>query len=264
MSTYHYVTLDPTGNLTCLVTDPVDPADQQILTRKLLEQCEQVAYLVPPEKPEAVAGIRLMGGEFCGNAAMASAAWLVRDEIGQGEEKALLLEVSGANEPVLCMVRKNADGFEGTVNMPGIPDVKMKTFFGIPFTAVRMEGITHLICEGRTFTEDQAETLLRKIAEQLPDEAVGLLQWDSVTRWLVPLVYVRGSGSLVWEHGCGSGSAAVGAAEALRSESAETTVCVNQPGGIIRVTAGAENGRITGLSISGSVLTGTEKSIQIS
>ena len=264
MKTYRYVTLDPTGNLTCLVTDPVDPADEQTLTRKLLEQCEQVAYLMPPEKPEAVAGIRLMGGEFCGNAAMASAAWLIRDEIGPGEEKTLLLEVSGAKEPVLCSVRKNADCFEGTVNMPGIPDIEMATCCGIPFTAVRMEGIIHLICEGRTFTEDEAETLLRRIAEQLPDEAVGLLQWNSAACWMVPLVYVRGSGSLVWEHGCGSGSAAVGAAEALRSGNPETTVRVNQPGGVIRVTAGTENGRITGVSISGSVRTGAENSIQIS
>ena len=48
MKTYRYVTLDPTGNLTCLVLDPADPADEAALTRKLLEQCEQVAYLVPP------------------------------------------------------------------------------------------------------------------------------------------------------------------------------------------------------------------------
>ena len=86
MKSYRYVTLDPTGNLTCLVLDPVDPAEEAEVTRQLLGECEQVAYLVPPEKPEAVAGIRLMGGEFCGNAAMAAAAWLARDGMAQGEE----------------------------------------------------------------------------------------------------------------------------------------------------------------------------------
>ena len=38
MTGYRYVLLDPTGNLTCLVLDPVDPADEADLTRILLEQ----------------------------------------------------------------------------------------------------------------------------------------------------------------------------------------------------------------------------------
>ena len=263
MRNYHYVMLDPTGNLTCLVTDPADPADEAALTRKLLEKCEQVAYLKPPMKPEAAAGIRLMGGEFCGNAAMASAAWLIRDEIGRGEEKALLLEVSGAADPVLCTVRRTAEGFEGTVCMPGIPETGEMAIRGIPFTLVRMEGIVHLICEGMTFEAEEAGLLIREAAELLPDRAVGLLQWNSGTQYMLPLVYVRGSGSLVWEHGCGSGSAAVGAAEALKSGKKETTVCVRQPGGTIRVAAEAEKGRILSLSITGQVKTGPEESIQI-
>ena len=263
MNTYRYVTLDPTGNLTCLVLDAVDPADEADLTRKLLEQCEQVAYLKPPARPEAVAGIRLMGGEFCGNAAMAAAAWLVKDEIAPETEKALLLEVSGAADPVLCTVRKTADGFEGTVNMPGVPEIGEETLCGIPFTVVRMEGIVHLVREGGTFRADVAEALIGQIAQQLPDEAVGLLQWDSSTKRMVPLVYVRGSGSLKWEHGCGSGSAAVGALEALRSGQAETAVCVEQPGGMIRVNTAAGDGKILSVSITGKIELGNEETVRI-
>ena len=263
MKTYRYVTLDPTGNLTCLVLDPVEPGDEAALTRTLLEQCEQVAYLEPPARPEAVAGIRLMGGEFCGNAAMAAAAWLVKDEVTPETEKSLLLEVSGAADPVLCTIRKTADGFEGTVNMPGIPEIGEATLCGIPFTAVRMEGIVHLIREGGGFREDVAEALIRQIAQQLPDEAVGLLQWNRNTRQMIPLVFVRGSGSLKWEHGCGSGSAAVAAMEALRDGQPETAVCVEQPGGTIRVNAAAENGRIVSVSITGKVGLGTEETVRI-
>lgn len=261
MSAYEYVILDPTGNLTALVTDPVNPEDEKILTRELLKQSEQVAYLEAPSMPGAVAAIRLMGGEFCGNAAMAAAAWLVRDEIAAGEEKALLLEVSGAADPVRCTVRKTAEGFEGTVEMPGVPEIGKETLCGIPFTVVRMEGIVHLIPEGRTFEPAEAETLLREIAGQLPDEAAGLLQWDREERYMRPLVWVRGSGSLTWEHGCGSGSAAIGAAEALRD--GEKTVPVNQPGGTIRATAEKENGAVTAVSITGKVRIGDENSIQI-
>ena len=96
MKSYRYVLLDPTGNLTALVLDPADPEDERLLTSELLKLSEQVAYLEPPKEPGAVAAIRLMGGEFCGNAAMASAAWLIRDEAEQGRPKTLLLEVSGA------------------------------------------------------------------------------------------------------------------------------------------------------------------------
>lgn len=263
MKEFRYITLDPTGNLTCLVLDPVLPADKPALTRELLKQCEQVAYLEPPERPEAVAGIRLMGGEFCGNAAMAAAAWLLRDELEPDEVKTLLLEVSGATEPVLCTVRRIPDGFEGTAVIPGVPEIREETYCGIQFTAVHMEGIVHLICEGRSFEPEEAETLLRQIAEQLPDEAAGLLQWNRETQRMIPLVFVRGSGSMVWERGCGSGSAAVGALEALRNGKKTTTVSVRQPGGTIRATSTAENEKILSTSISGHVSLGREAVIEI-
>lgn len=263
MKSYRYVTLDPTGNLTCLVTDPVEPADEAGVTRKLLEQCEQVAYLVPPARPEAVAGIRLMGGEFCGNAAMAAAAWLVRDEVAPDGEKTLLLEVSGAADPVRCTVRRTDGSWEGTVEMPGIPEIREESFFGIRFDMVRMEGIVHLVCRNRTFESEEAEALLRKIAGELPDDAAGLLQWNSETRYMLPLVFVRGSGSLVWEHGCGSGSAAVGMAEALRGGGKETAVSVAQPGGMIRAEVSAEGGAVTAVSITGGIRLGEESVIEI-
>ena len=164
MKSYRYVLLDPTGNLTALVLEPVEPADEAKATRALLAQCEQVAYLTSPVRPEAVAGIRLMGGEFCGNAAMGTAAWLVKGELKPGDERTFLLEVSGAADPVQCTVRKTEDGFEGTVEMPGIPQIGEETLCGIPFTAVRMEGITHLICDDRTFEKKEAEKLLGEIA----------------------------------------------------------------------------------------------------
>ena len=263
MKSYRYVLLDPTGNLTALVLDPADPEDERLLTSELLKLSEQVAYLEPPKEPGAVAAIRLMGGEFCGNAAMASAAWLIRDEAEQGRPKTLLLEVSGAAVPVCCTVLKTADGFEGTVEMPGAPEIGTETICGIPFTAVRMEGITHLICEDRTFEREAAESLLRRIAGLLPDEAIGLIQWDRTRQYMRPLVFVRGSGSLVWEHGCGSGSAAVGAAEALRNGPGETETEVKQPGGTIRVSAAAGNGKILSVKISGRVELGKETIIEI-
>ncbi|MBQ6399514.1 MAG: hypothetical protein IJI21_05265 [Clostridia bacterium] len=87
MKSFRYVRLDPTGNLTCLVLDPVEKAEEPGITA------------------------RLMGGEFCGNAAMASACYLAeRDGMRAGE---VLLEVSGAEGPVHCGVRKGEDAWDG-------------------------------------------------------------------------------------------------------------------------------------------------------
>ena len=62
MSPCRYVILDPTGNLTALVLDPVAPKAEASLTEALLKFSEQVAYLEPPILPGAEAAIRLMGG----------------------------------------------------------------------------------------------------------------------------------------------------------------------------------------------------------
>ena len=139
MKNYRYVLLDPTGNLTALVLDPVDPEDEGQVTGELLKRSEQVAYLEAPENACAVAAIRLMGGEFCGNAAMAAAAWLVRNEAEQGRPKTFLLEVSGTAEPVRCTVLKTSDGFEGTVEMPGVPEIGTETISGRSRTGCRMK-----------------------------------------------------------------------------------------------------------------------------
>ena len=262
MKTYRYVRLDPTGNITCLVLDPADHGDEKKLTRELLKECEQVAYLEKPSLPGAVAAIRLMGGEFCGNAAMAAGAWLVRDELAAGSEMSFLMQVSGAPEPVNCRIRRTGEAFEGTVEMPPVKEIREANIAGMSFTLVRMDGIVHLIREGNPLEKEAAETLLKEAADTLPDEAVGLLQWNRDTQYMRPLVYVRGSGSMVWENGCGSGSAAVGAAEALRAGNGTRVTQVKQPGGMISVSAEAEDGQILSVQITGQVKVYTETVIE--
>ena len=263
MKTCRYVVLDPTGNLTALVLDPVLPEEEAFLTNELLKVSEQVAYLEKPALPGAAAAIRLMGGEFCGNAAMAAAAWLLRDRLSERQESAILLQVSGAKEPVPCRVQALGGLLRGTVRMPAVLGVRGEEYCGRCFTAVRMEGILHLIDPAGIPDPAEAEALLRRIVARLPDEAVGLMRWDRETGTLTPLVYVRGSGSLVWEHGCGSGSAAVGACEALLRGDGTTVTEVRQPGGTITVSAEVRSGAVTGISIAGLIRFGAEQVIRI-
>ena len=147
--------------------------------------------------------------------------------------------------------------------MPAVTGVEETVLLGVLFTAVRMEGILHLVYTGPALEKDRAEDLLKRIAEGLPDEAAGLLQWNRETGFLRPLVYVRKSNSLVWENGCGSGSAAVGAAEALRAGAERLTTAVRQPGGVIRAEACTGGGKVRSVTITGLVRLGEEKRIRI-
>ena len=259
MKPVRYVILNPSGNLTALVTEWGGREDEEEITRRLMRESEQVAYLERPLGPAAVARVRLMGGEFCGNAAMAAAGWAARDRVRPGEEITVPLEVSGAEGTVFCRIRGTAEGFEGTVEMPRVMEIRETEIAGVPLTAVRMEGILHLIREGREpMAEKEAEALLKAAAAAVPDEAVGLLDRNPDTGFMKPLVFVRGSGTMVWETACGSGSAAVGAAMARRSGNGRTVTEVPQPGGVIRAEAEARDGEIAEVAITGTVRTGPE------
>ena len=261
MKAVRYVTLDPTGNITCLVTGKPEGADERAITGRLMRECEQVAYLEPPALPGSRARIRLMGGEFCGNAAMASACWLAdRDGILPGQEVLLPIEMSGADGILSCEVRRFAGSFEGTVPMPPVRSIEAFEAEGQTLTAVAMEGIAHIIWAGPPFPDEaEAEALLRRLAIGRPEEAVGLLLWNESARTMRPLVLVKGSGTLVWETGCGSGSAAVGAYRAWRAGRGITHTDVHQPGGVITVSCEVRGGLPENLTITGRVRLGPEK-----
>ncbi len=260
-----YVTLNPTGNLTCLVLGEPEEDRRPAITAALMKRCEQVGYLERSVLPGCRARLQMMGGEFCGNAAMATAAWLCRQEDRTGvKERRLLLEVSGAEGPTECRVRALPEGdWEGTVTMPGVLAVRRSELDGQQLTVVSMEGITHLIREGEPMEKGQAEEFLRRAAGNCPAEALGLLQWDADRGFMTPLVYVRGSCTLVWESGCGSGSTALGAWQALRRGEGCTETAIYQPGGCIRVKAKVQNGRVAEIAITGRVLLGEEEMLSV-
>jgi diaminopimelate epimerase len=265
MKPARYVILDPTGNLTALVLD-WDGADEAEITTRLMTKSEQVAYLEAPTLDGAIGTIRLMGGEFCGNAAMAAAGWLSRDRMEPEKEMTVPIQVSGAGGLVFCRVKGNADGsFTGTAEMPRVLEIREEFRDGEQYTAVRMEGILHLIREGGAFLERaEAERRLREAAAERPEEeAIGLMDRNPETGETRPLVYVRGSGTTVWETACGSGSAAIGAAEARKQgKDGIFRTEIRQPGGVIRAEAEAENGRITAVRIAGTVRMGEETELR--
>ena len=161
---------------------------------------------------------------------------------------------------MFCKIRGLETGFEGTVDMPQVLGISRQNVSGTDVTEVRMEGITHLIREScEPIGKEEAETLLMAYAERSQDPAAGLLDRNPETGFVRPLVYVRGSGTLVWENACGSGAAAVGALEAWRQESGTVRTEVPQPGGKLLAEATAEQGTVREVRITGTVRIEAEK-----
>lgn len=255
-----YVRLSPTGNVTLLVTSPVPRRQQAAVAAALLERVggEQVGYLEAPADPRAEARLQMMGGEFCGNAAMALGALLCRrDSLADGQLRSLHLEVSGSDGPVPCAILREGDDWLGTVRMPlptAIEQIDLAAgdmMFRAPL--VRMPGIAHLIIPaGIGLGEMQIRQYLPEWNNAIGADALGALLWNAPSRFINPIVYVSSAGTLVREHGCGSGTAAIGcwlAAAAGRT----CEMPVRQPGGTILVRAAVLKGKLAVLSINGRV-----------
>ena len=239
--TLDYTVMDPTGNITVLVTSPVPVAEQAGAGAALLAaepDAEQVGFVAVGGAPGGEVSLRMAGGEFCGNAAMSAAAlhclrWGL-------DAAAVRVRASGAAAPVAVETAMQPGGsYVCAVDMPrplAVEEVSLAlegTEYRFP--QVRFEGISHLILPG-DFDRDLAERAAPKWCAQLGAEALGLMLLDEAAGRMDPLVWVPAGGSLYWERSCASGTAAVGAYLALRA-GAEARVSLSEPGGVLSVSA---------------------------
>ena len=249
-----FVKLSPTQNMTVIVTTHVPRSEHSRVAASLIDYAgvfaEQAGFVEDSTMPGAIARLQMMGGEFCGNATMCMAALIARGAgIGAGETKEIPVEISGAQTLLSCRVAYDGESYTCRTHMP-LPE-NIDKYNG--YAMVHMPGITHVIlkCEDPDSMRTGAEELLREIAAMLDDEAVGLMLYSPGRAQLVPLVYVKSTDTMIWERGCGSGSAAVGAMTAWE-KNASVTIPLKQPGGTITVSAEWTDS-VTALSIEGSV-----------
>lgn len=258
-----FIKTSPTENMTLLIETPVPREEQLAVAERLIAYgsvyAEQAGYIETPENPAAEKRLQMMAGEFCGNASLSLAAWLAKErDLPIGEKTEILLEVSGAEELVCCeMERKTENSFCGRVAMP-LPqaiETEQFTLDGEKFelTTVVFAGITHVIVPASLWGErgrEKAAHAAQAWAKDLPP-VFGILLFDEETHCLQPLVAVEDV-SLIWERGCGSGTAAIGAYLAAR-EKKDVSVSLKQPGGVMQAAVSYANGRITKIEIVGSV-----------
>ena len=258
--TLSYQKYSPTGNVTVLVTTPVPRSMQPGIASRLLEDVggEQVGFIEPVTDSRCAARLQMMGGEFCGNATMSLGAMLAREtELSDGAAMDLLLEVSGSADPVACHILRAGEAFTGTVQMPlptGVGEAVLDTDAGaLTVPLVRLPGIAHLILPADVgLDEAQLRRRLPLWNDAIGADAIGALRFNADALSMDPLVWVPSAGTLVREHGCGSGTAAIGCIQALAA-GRDVEAGVRQPGGTITVRASVEGNAIIALSITGRV-----------
>ena len=123
-----YWLFDPSGNITALIPVPEEGACSPAAAEAVMNTesvCEQVGFVLPGTDL-CDARLRMAGGEFCGNAALCTAALTaVASGVPVGSTVRLRIAVSGADEPVSVALDRREDGFfTGSVIMPPVTEVK--------------------------------------------------------------------------------------------------------------------------------------------
>jgi diaminopimelate epimerase len=252
------VRADPAGNITVFVLNRLDdPAERMAAVRALLAdpalQAEQVGFVLPPPG-HGMWRLEMMGGEFCGNAAR-SFGLLIAAQTGLAGAHTLMIETSGMARPLPVHIDTGAG--TARAEMPGPLAETVLVCGGRRFPAYVFEGITHAIAENMEADERLLPPLLGALEKcRLPDapfppDALGMMFYDTERRFMRPVVWVRSSGTTVFESSCGSGSAAMGAWKLRNLRGGEERFTLAQPGGTVEVHAVKQDGLMRRISIGG-------------
>ncbi len=248
MMELRYIKTDPTKNITLLVETPVAEAEQSAAAEKLMQlmpDCEQVGFVGAADGCDAA--LRMMGGEFCGNASLSLAAVLAEK---CGREGNFTLRVSGAEKPVKVNITQAIYGYAGSVAMPlPLKTERMRLGRYAP-QVVRFPGIAHAVVTER-MPVALAEMVIREWNAAVCADALGIMLFNESAGELTPVVYVRSTDTVVCEGSCASGTAAAAVIAALRDGTAD--ISLREPGGIMGARAVAANGSVTELSLTGRV-----------
>ncbi|MFE6077817.1 diaminopimelate epimerase [Paenibacillus sp. NPDC057886] len=259
-----FIKFNPTQNMTVLVRTDHPAETYPHIAAQIMSYdnvyAEQVGFIGGAVKQEAAAHLEMAGGEFCGNACMALAAYIASEnELESTDFTEIVLEVSGTDQLIRCQVKQQQNEYFCQVTMPLPEQIERRTvkYEGIDMdiVIVRYREFIHIVIEVEAFDEairKRAQALARLLGLTLGDKLIGILLYISHSDELAPLIYVPQLDSLIWERGCGSGTASVGAYLAW-SRQREIVRHIKQPGGAIKVMAQWNGAEVERITIEGSV-----------
>lgn len=267
-----YVKLDPSGNTTILILDPVPQHMQADIARRVMAErslcAEQVGFCQPAGDSRALLHMRMAGGEFCGNASRSFAAWLAlggQETLGKAYalrpmpegRRQIDIEVSGHDGILSVDVQGNGseNGCFAAVDMPLPLSIEHGSDGELGrYSMVCFAGITHLILPEAAPDEGLLPAARRLIAGRgVQSMDFGLMFLDAGNARMTPLVCIEEVQSQVWESSCGSGSVAAACAMAHAAGRDISGLTLRQPGGSLQVSAEVDGGRIRRARLAGDI-----------
>jgi diaminopimelate epimerase len=259
-----FIKFNPTQNMTILVNTEHPVEDYKYIASKIMSYdnvyAEQVGFIGKPLKDKADANLYMAGGEFCGNACMALAALVAsRKNLVHNNFTKIFLEVSGTEELVMCHVKRSFNKYYCEIKMPIPENIEQRSIKYdkdyLETTVIQYKEFVHIVIEVEQFTEivrRSAEGLAKLLGSTLETNLIGILLYKSKSNELAPLIYIPHLDSLVWERGCGSGTASIGAYLYWKNKE-DIAAPIKQPGGTIKVMVNSNQGNLISLKIEGSV-----------
>ncbi|MGM0888653.1 MAG: diaminopimelate epimerase [Bacillota bacterium] len=259
-----FIKFNPTQNMTILVKTNYLIEEYKHIASKIMSydsvHAEQVGFIEKPINNKAAAKLQMAGGEFCGNACMALAAYIASEKgLKHNDLAEIILEVSGTDKLITCQMKRNSDEYHCLVTMPIPKKIEQRTIKydgnDLNMIIVRYHEFIHIVIEVEEFSKEvrgKAQSLAKLLGVTLGANLIGVLLYKSKSEEMAPLIYVPHLDSMIWERGCGSGTASLGAYLAWKKKG-EIVTNIRQPGGDIKVFATCHGEEITSLMIEGSV-----------
>ncbi|TQR37391.1 diaminopimelate epimerase [Brevibacillus brevis] len=259
-----FIKFNPTQNMTILVKNNHPAEEYTHIASKIMSyasvHAEQVGFIEKPNHYGAAAHLQMAGGEFCGNACMALASLIAHENgLQHNDFTEIILEASGTDHFVVCQVKKIKDEYYCQVSMPLPKKIEQQSinYDGdeINLVIVRYQDFFHIVIEVEQFSEavrKRAQSLAKLLGVTVGMSLIGVLLYQPASNELAPLIFVPSLDSMIWERGCGSGTASLGAYLAWKKQS-DIAAPIRQPGGTIQVTADWQKEEVTSLKIEGTV-----------
>lgn len=260
-----YCIANPAGNITVLVTSPVEKNEYAEISRRLLEMidgAEQVGFFAAPVLGGNIR-LEMMGGEFCGNALRCAGLYYAKMH-PDFQKGAVKTEISGCEQLLDVWVDAERNEAEAAMPLPVDTDIAMLWKTRIA-DAVIFEGIVHCVSEQDHSDIKPAwlKESLRSLALQYHTSAVGLIRLDRKNMEMTPTVYVVSTDTMICESSCASGSEAVAICLAEEETDGVYTYNLKEPGGTLCVTVTKDSGSVVSAKIGGHVALTEEKEIKI-
>ncbi len=246
----------PSGNTTAIIFDQLADYDPKTLNDQIMRswksQCtdrpeiEQCCIITNPQDNDAIARVEMLGGEFCGNATR-SALWLLTG----GRRRTGLIEVSGVDRPLVFSVRDKEVMLE--MPLPRDGELVRRVDEGL---LVQLEGIAQLVTspQPNQTPRQLLETLLEDNQYQLAKQsAVGISAYGKETKQATFCVWVRDIKTMFDETACGSGTSAIGVAQAWETGQSTALDVIQPSGKTIRTEATVKPGTVDASFITGGV-----------